>query len=84
MDAIVTENFYFNLLFWIPYYFSKIGYGFESSVISLMFPITMALGSIIFEQISRLCDSTMNFIVGGFYIIIFLINLAFMFMGSEK
>ena len=84
MDAIATENFYFNILFWAPYYFSKIGYGFESSLISFIVPITMAIGSIIFEQLSKFCDSTMKFLIGGFYFIIFLINLSFMFMGAEK
>ena len=60
------------------------GFGFESSLISIMFPAAMMIGSLSFEFLTQFFQQTMKYTIGAFYVIIFFIYLSFMFLGPEK
>ena len=43
--------FYFNVMMWAPYYFTKIGFESQTTLISLMFPLLNVISAIIFSYI---------------------------------
>ena len=76
----MSETIYYNLLMWVPFYFSMRGYMFNASLISIMFPIFMAVGAILFEQF-RCCGSKNKYVITIFYFLIIVICL---FLGLQS
>ena len=54
---------------WTPYYFSKIGLEDQSSIISIMYPIAMVIGSLALGPFYKKCETKIDMIVFIFYLV---------------
>ena len=49
LDFIFLDNQLYIVLFWAVFYFSKLGYGYTSSMIASVFPACMVLGTLVLQ-----------------------------------
>lgn len=74
----------FILLFWLPYYFHKLGYGYQSTYIALAYPIAIIIGSFIFNPLLDRFPEQKGIITSILILITFLSFFAMLFFGSDQ
>lgn len=50
---------------WFPYYFLHLGYQYEASIISIMYPVFTCLGVLVYEYPILLCPSKAHWVIFG-------------------
>lgn len=84
IDFCFLENQMFILLFWLPYYFNKLGYGYSSSYIALAYPICIVFGTIIFHPITEKFPRHNGLINSILIALSFLSFFAMLFFGGDQ
>ena len=75
---VLLGNGYYIVLVWFPYYFSKLGYQEESSNISIMFPITSCLGTLVLGAFVKKIPILHEVFISGFYIVNMAVIISFL------
>ena len=63
IDTCFVMILYFNVMMWAPYYFSKIGFGSQTTLISITFPLLSSISAIIFSFGFGQCQSRVPIII---------------------
>ena len=74
-NACIT-TYYYNLLLWIPFYFTFIHYGQYASYLSIVSPICMVLGNVFFQNLVKLCPAFTHWVSCSFYLLTIIIHWA--------
>jgi len=65
---VILSICYYNVLLWYPYYFELIGYNTYSSFFSIVIPISLAFGGMLFENILKKVPHQINkFMIGSIF-----------------
>ena len=81
LNNLFMANIYFSVMVWFPYYFAKIGFANQSSIISIMYPITACFGTLLIGAlIKKIGDSWIELFKSGFYILSIGIPIGFLFI----
>ena len=84
IDFCFLENHMFVLLFWLPYYFNKLGYGYSSTTIAIAYPIFIVIGSFVFNPVFDRFPKQVYLISIILVLFTFLGFAAMLFFGSDQ
>ena len=74
----------FVFLFWLPYYFNKLGYGYSSTIIAIAYPIFIVLGAFVFNPIFDRFSQQVHIISIVLVTVTFLGFAGMLFLGSDQ
>ena len=83
-DLCFLENQIFVLLFWLAFYFNKIGYGYSSTAIAIAYPISIVLGSFVFNPLIAKLSRYTRLITTSLLSLAFFSFFGILFLGSEE
>ena len=75
--------FYFNVMMWAPYYFSKIGFDSQTTLISLMFPLLNCVSAVIFSFGFGHCQSKVPLILILCFFLGLILEIFLLFIGHD-